>query len=132
MTAIVGFWEPSTGRFTWTNCGHLNPLLARDGSVRELAAKTTYPLGLFARERELPTASVELRSGDRLLLYSDGIVETRLEDGSRFGPARLQQLLLESSAEPPTITVKAIEHAVIDATAYEIGDDATQLLLAVD
>ena len=55
------------------------------------------------REREFTTASVELRSGDRLLLYSDGIVETRLEDGSRFGPERLQELLLESSAEPPTV-----------------------------
>jgi serine phosphatase RsbU (regulator of sigma subunit) len=106
--------------------------LTRDGTVHELSAQTTYPLGILERERVLPTATAQLRSGDRLLLYSDGIIETQLEDGSRFGAERLEALLLESSGLPPATAVKAIERAVIDATGGRIGDDATQLLLAVD
>ena len=132
VTAVVGFWAPSTSDFTWTNCGHLNPLLGRDGVVRELAADSDYPLGILERERTLPTATIRLRAGDRLLLYSDGIVEARLADGSRFGLPRLEALLLESCNAAPTIAVKTIEQAVLAATREQIGDDATQLLLAVD
>jgi hypothetical protein len=132
VTAIVGFWDASTSMFTWTNCGHLSPLLVRGGVVRELTGETTYPLGIIERERSLPSATAQLQSGDRLLVYSDGIVESRMPDGSRFGQRRLERLLLESGGRPPSVAVAAIERAVLDATSAEIRDDATQLLLAVD
>jgi hypothetical protein len=132
VTSVVGVWTPSDSAFTWTNCGHLNPLLVRDGAVTELTAETTYPLGILERERVLPTATVPLRSGDRLLLYSDGIVEAQRGDGSRFGLERLQELLLQTAPQAPTVAVKAIERAVTDATPDAIGDDATQILLAID
>ena len=132
VTAIVGFWDPPTSMFTWTNCGHLSPLLARGGVVRELTGETTYPLGIIERERSLPSVTAELKSGDRLLIYSDGIVESRMQDGSRFGQHRLERLLSESASRPPSVAVAAIERAVLDATSGEIRDDATQLLLAID
>jgi serine phosphatase RsbU (regulator of sigma subunit) len=132
VTAIVGFWAPTTSTFTWTNCGHLKPLLVRGGVVRELTGETTYPLGIIARDRSLPSATTELESGDRLLIYSDGIVESRLQGGSRFGQHRLEQLLLESTGQPPSAAVAGIERAILDTTSGQIGDDATQLLLAID
>jgi hypothetical protein len=132
VTAIVGFWDPSASTLTWTNCGHLNPLLARDGAVRELTGEATYPLGIIERERQLPSTTIELEPGDRLLIYSDGIVESRLGDGTRFGQHRLEQLLLESTDRPPSIAVAAIERAVLETSSGQIGDDATQLLLALD
>jgi serine phosphatase RsbU (regulator of sigma subunit) len=132
VTAIVALWEPAVGTFTWTNCGHLNPLLARDGQVRELTGERTYPLGIIEHERTFVTSSIGLRSGDRLLLYSDGIVEARLQDGSRYGPERLTELLTSTAGEPPSVAVAAIERDVTEATAGDVRDDATQLLLAVD
>jgi stage II sporulation SpoE-like protein len=132
VTTVVGVWAPADGMFTWTNCGHLNPLLVRDGTVREISGERTYPLGILDRERVVPMASVRLLPGDRLLLYSDGIVEAQLEDESRFGLERLQTLLLDTAAQAPTVTVKAIERAVLDATSDAVGDDATQILLAID
>jgi hypothetical protein len=132
VTAIVGFWDPSSSAFSWTNCGHLNPLLARGGVVHELTGETTFPLGIIERERTLPSATTELESGDRLLIYSDGIVESRLPDGTRFGQHRLERLLLESADRPPSAAVAAIERAILDTTSGQIGDDATQLLLAID
>ena len=125
VTAIVGFWDPVASTLTWTNCGHLNPLLARGGAVRELTGETTFPLGIIERERSLPSATIELEPGDRLLIYSDGIVESRLQDGSRFGQHRLEHLLLESMDRPPSVAVAAIESAILDTTSGQIGDDAT-------
>jgi hypothetical protein len=132
VTAVVGVWAPADGTFAWTNCGHLNPLLVRDGTVREISGERTYPLGILERERVVPTATVQLRPGDRLLLYSDGIVEAQLEDGSRFGHERLEALLLDTASAAPTVAVKAIERAVLEATSDAVGDDATQILLAID
>jgi serine phosphatase RsbU (regulator of sigma subunit) len=132
VTAVVGLWDPSSSEFSWTNCGHLAPLLLRDGSVSELSVETTYPLGILDRERALPTGTTRLRSGDRLLIYSDGIVEARRLDGTRFGARRLQELLLQTAGRSPSAAVAAIERAVFDATAGELADDATQVLLSVD
>ena len=132
VTALIGFWDQRQSVFTWTNCGHLRPLLTRDGTTRELVADFTYPLGVVERERAFPTARINVRSGDRLLLYSDGIVEARLPDGTRFGLERLQRTLAATAAVAPPAAVARIEREVLSATGGEIRDDATQLLLAID
>lgn len=132
VTSVVAFWDAATGRLHWTNCGHLPPVLIRDGSARELTAETTYPLGILERERALPVATEQLRPGDRVLLFSDGVIEARLADGSQFGVERLADILVRSAAQTPLLAVKTVERAVIAASAGEIGDDATQVLLAVD
>ena len=132
VTAIVALWDPRSATFTWTNCGHLNPLLTREGSVRELVGETTYPLGIVEHERTFTTATVDLRPGDRLLLYSDGIVEARLADGTRFGIDRLMELLAATAHQAPSLAVAAIERDVLTATAGDVRDDATQLLFAVE
>jgi serine phosphatase RsbU (regulator of sigma subunit) len=132
VTAIIALWDPRGATFTWTNCGHLNPLLARDGNVRELVGETTYPLGIIEHERVFSTSAARLLPGDRLLMYSDGIVEARLRDGTRFGVERLKTLLTRTARDAPSLAVAAIERDVVAATAGDVRDDATQLLFAVD
>jgi serine phosphatase RsbU (regulator of sigma subunit) len=132
VTAIVALWDPGHATFSWTNCGHLNPLLARDGNAHELVGESTYPLGIIEHERAFSTATVHLLPGDRLLMYSDGIVEARLRDGTRFGIERLRNLLTRTAGDAPSVAVAAIERDVLAATAGDVRDDATQLLFAVD
>ena len=132
VTAVIGFWDPRESTFTWTNCGHLPPLLTRDGTTRELLTNPTYPLGIIAHEREFAAATINVRSGDRLLLYSDGIVEARLPDATRFGLERFQRTVRATAGLAPPAAVARIERDVLEATRGEIRDDATQLLLALD
>src|SRR4051794_11713421 len=108
LTAIVGLWRPTRDELAWANCGHLPPLLLRNGTVRELRGETTYPLGILDRERAIPSATIRVRSGDRMLIYSDGIVEARRRDGTRLGSDWLQRLLLQTAGLPASATVAAI------------------------
>ncbi len=132
-TVVVGIWHQGSGTLQWINCGHPPPLLLRDGETEELEGESTQPLGLFEAERDFVHNTAELQSGDRLLLYSDGIVERRSGSGSgRLGVDWLAAALRAGADLSPSAAVAAIEQQVIDASDEDIGDDATQLLLVVD
>jgi serine phosphatase RsbU (regulator of sigma subunit) len=62
------------GTYTVVNCGHPAPLLASADGITELACHPSVPLGLGV-DPVLTTGTLEV--GDRLLLYTDGIVEAR-------------------------------------------------------
>jgi serine phosphatase RsbU (regulator of sigma subunit) len=67
-------------RLRWANAGHLPPvLLPADGPPRLLDGKTSVPLGVPLLENR-PQGDVALSPGTTLLLYTDGLVETRGSD----------------------------------------------------
>jgi phosphoserine phosphatase RsbU/P len=73
------------------NAGHPPPLLLREGTIRELGAPSPL-LGRF-RSASYASASIELKPADRILAYTDGIVEARNARGEEFGEERLHALL---------------------------------------
>ncbi len=68
----------SDGMCSLVSCGHPAPLLARDGTLTELECEPCPPLGLGARPEP---SQIELVKGDRLLLYTDGLIEARDPNG---------------------------------------------------
>ena len=79
VTAVLV--EVREGHVWMLGCGHPHPLRVRDGEVRELALTDALPLGLGAPSR---AARVDVRPGDRVLLFTDGAVEARR--AGRFFP----------------------------------------------
>jgi hypothetical protein len=131
LTAVLGSWDAVEQRLRWINCGHPTPLILRaDGRLEELDGARTYPLGIRFAERVFPVLTARLASGERLLLYSDGVSERRTEDGGRIGESGLRAILAELGPRSAATTVRGIQDAVIEASPEALRDDATLLVVA--
>ncbi|MFI8451812.1 SpoIIE family protein phosphatase [Streptomyces erythrochromogenes] len=78
-TMVIGRYEPQRRRLTWARAGHLPPLLLRGGRASFLPQPDGCLLGA-ARDSLYRQAVIDLLPGDRLLLYTDGLVEEPGED----------------------------------------------------
>lgn len=96
VTVLCGVLDLDTGVFTFANAGHEMPLVARpDGSEPMWLQGGGALLGVFGR-LDVAAQRVELRPGERLILYTDGITDAQAPDGSRFGDERLRRTIAES------------------------------------
>lgn len=73
-TMVIARYRPWNHRLTWARAGHLPPLLVRGGEARFLPQPSGVLLGGFLGAVYEET-SIDLRPGDHLLLYTDGLVE---------------------------------------------------------
>jgi phosphoserine phosphatase RsbU/P len=116
-TLLLGIYDGTTRRLTYSNGGHLPPILiSEDGSSQLLDCGGTV-IGLFDN-LSFPEATVQLRRGDVLVAYSDGVTEPE-NDYGEFGEERLIQLVRENRHLP----LERITEIVIAAVADWIGDN---------
>src|SRR5580693_925447 len=116
-TLFLGVFDGATRRFTYANGGHLPPILiSEDGSSQLLSCGGTV-VGLFDNI-SFPEATVQLRPGDVLVAYSDGVTEPENNYGE-FGEDRLIELVRANRHLP----LDRITEIVIAAVADWIGDD---------
>jgi sigma-B regulation protein RsbU (phosphoserine phosphatase) len=81
------------GEVEYLNCGHVPPLLVTTNGVTRLE-NANLPIGLF-ESTEYKTATLRLRSDDRLVLVTDGVTEAEDCVGEFFGDARLEKSCLD-------------------------------------
>jgi serine phosphatase RsbU (regulator of sigma subunit) len=113
------------------NAGHPPPYVHRGRNGPEtLELHIDYPFGMPFDNR-LRTQELELRSGDRLVLYSDGVVEARPDGGEVFGEERLARELVEVRDFPPREAARRIIGAVRRHRAADLTDDATLLMVDI-
>ncbi|NSC20820.1 serine/threonine-protein phosphatase [Streptomyces albus subsp. chlorinus] len=75
-TCVVGHLHPRARVFSWASAGHPAPVLVRDGEPRLLEAEHGLMLGVLP-DAEYKINTTQLRHGDLLLLYTDGVIERR-------------------------------------------------------
>ncbi|WP_138757843.1 PP2C family protein-serine/threonine phosphatase [Modestobacter altitudinis] len=129
-TAQVGRLDTETGVLSWVNAGHPAGLLIHpSGEVTELTGPITRPVGFGGAAPLVQTA--QLSPGDRVLFFTDGVVEERLEDGHQFGEARLRELVEQTSVDQVSVaeTVRLLSHSLMDARGGRTSDDASLLLV---
>jgi sigma-B regulation protein RsbU (phosphoserine phosphatase) len=90
LTALCGVLDLDTGVLAFANAGHELPLLAgSDGSEPRWVEGGGPLIGMFGR-LDLQAEHVEIKPGERLVLYTDGITDAQAPDGARFGEARFR------------------------------------------
>ena len=125
VTAGYLYLDPGRSRFAYAGAGHPPMLLLRDGSV-----STVEENGLilaFLPAAPYRSITQPLQSGDRLLLYTDGILEAAGAGGEEFGAARLAQLLAASAGKPAEETAGMILDRV-NAWSESQSDDLTLIV----
>jgi len=127
-TFCFGVFDETTGAFTYTNAGHLPPILVTAGRVERLDVNGTV-VGAFA-VAGYGESCVELRSGDLLVFFTDGVTEPENAYGEMFGEQRLCELLTRNAARSEEEIIDAVHRAVLDWTGDgEMQDDLTLLVM---
>ncbi|GGL63316.1 transcription antitermination regulator [Streptomyces fumigatiscleroticus] len=98
-TMVLARYEPARRRLVWAQAGHPPPLLLRAGEVRYLDRPNGILLGAGAASA-YEEAEVRLEPGDRLLLYTDGLVERPVESIDR-GLERLARAVAAHHCDGP-------------------------------
>lgn len=128
-TAQMARLDVVTGLLQWVNAGHPAPLLLRGGRiVATLESPTTLPVG-FGGATPIVTERL-LQRGDRVLFFTDGLIEEHRHGGAEFGETRLRDLieLAEQEGRPIQETVRRLSRKLM----LERGattDDATLLFI---
>jgi sigma-B regulation protein RsbU (phosphoserine phosphatase) len=86
-TAVLGEYNPVSRRLTYVNAGHNSPILRRANGAIETLEVGGLPLGIQSGET-YETATLELKLGDALIFFTDGVVEAFNEEGKEFGNER--------------------------------------------
>ena len=94
MTFFFGLLDPETQTLRFSSAGHLDPYVYRAATQRlEALSSWGFPLGVRRREPFMEH-SVDFESGDRLILYSDGLIEAIDDDGDPYGFERFEKTIL--------------------------------------
>ncbi|MYX97704.1 SpoIIE family protein phosphatase [Streptomyces sp. SID486] len=133
-TGVLARLDYRTGVLEWSNCGHPAPLLIRDQQliVDAMAREADPPMGLRsllpARDRRVH--EMRLQPGDRVLLYTDGVTESRMSDGRLLGLERFAEYVIRASAtgEIAPETLRRLIHSLLDSQESRLRDDATILM----
>jgi serine phosphatase RsbU (regulator of sigma subunit) len=127
-TLFFGIYDDGTRRIRYVNCAHVSPFLLRaSGELVKLDATATM-LGAFQMWK-CREASAELRRGDTLLLFSDGVTEAGIEHGDEFGDDRLEQVMRGHAGAPANVLVQKVIEAVSAFSGPSRSDDVTVVAL---
>ena len=130
VTFFYAVYDTATREMTFANAGHNPPLLVgADGTVKRLTTGGMV-LGVFDSTR-FEQEQVRLAPGDRLVLFTDGIVEAGNACGDEFGDDRLIATVVQRRKAPAAALVDGIFDQVTRFTAGPLQDDATVVVLAV-
>jgi phosphoserine phosphatase RsbU/P len=125
VTAAYVHLDSGTRELRYSAAGHPPMLLLRDGKVKEVA-ENGLMLGAFDFAT-YSTATHRLEPGDRLLLYTDGIVEAASASGEFFGQEALSALLRQTAGFSPADAADRIISAAQRWAASQ-DDDLTVLM----
>jgi serine phosphatase RsbU (regulator of sigma subunit) len=126
-TVICGQYNPDTRVLRWARAGHLPPILARGGTTEALPLPGGVLLGLDP-DAEYDEATTQLRSGDTLLLFTDGLIERR--DRS-ISDALGELTAAAAPAGAPDPDASSLADRILHSAVSDTGDDACLVAIRI-
>jgi len=131
VTGVLAKLGCSTGHFHWMSAGHPPPMLLRNRSVvKNLECPPATPFGLGSARSEV--CEEQLEPGDKVLFYTDGVVDSRsAETGEVFGEQGLRDFLEHEAAadQLDSEALRRLTRSLSVRSRGQLGDDATVLLV---
>jgi phosphoserine phosphatase RsbU/P len=129
VTLFIGILDIKTGIMDYCNAAHNFPyILHPDGNLHTLSKSHGLPLGIY-KNKTYKSSTIELNAGDMVILYTDGVIDSKDIKNHHYGTKRLEkniQNLSELSAE------ETANRLIKSITIYEGGekqaDDITLLV----
>jgi sigma-B regulation protein RsbU (phosphoserine phosphatase) len=123
--------DADDGTITFANAGHYPPILVRSSGDVERLERGGAVLGVF-NDGVYDQGRVAVATGDRLVLFTDGITEARNHVDDEFGEDRLIALAVENrSCSAPALQARLAD-AVAAFSGGRFQDDATLIVLAAE
>ena len=131
VTFFYATVDTANMRLRWCNAGHNAPILARaDGTIVRLAEGGPAFSRLF-KSNAYEEREIALTTGDRIILFTDGVSEAMDASGDLFGESRIEELVVDC----PELTAEQLQETIVDAASAfsggELEDDVTLVLVRI-
>ncbi len=129
-TAFFGLIDLAEGTLKYACAGHPGPITAGKNGVRQLATQRFEKgpgLGLF-QGASYPTCEIAFEEVDRMVLFTDGVLEAENQDGEPFFENRLMEIITASSQKPLEGLLDGILSSVLEFSESQHFDDDVCLL----
>jgi sigma-B regulation protein RsbU (phosphoserine phosphatase) len=124
-------YDVTRRRLVYANAGHLPPCLVHSDGTTSWLAPCGPVLGVFPDGR-FEQVEIQLNTGDRLVLFTDGITEAQDQEGGEFGEERLLRLALQTRH----MSARDVQRTILDAARAFAGgtfaDDATLIVMVTN
>lgn len=134
VTVFYGVLNPHTGKLVYVNAGHNPPYLfsSRESVFVDSLSKTGIPIGIY-EDASWELQSVDIKPGDVLVLYTDGVTEAQNGNGDFFN----EDLLIEAAEGHLGQPAHEVQIAILEAVQNFVGDspqtdDITLMILGRD
>lgn len=130
MTAFYAVFDPTAGTISYASAGHNPPRLVRaaDGSRAVLNRAQSLPLGIKPDER-YPEQVVPLHTGDRVVFFTDGVIEAVSADGDVYGPDRLDDSIGGPTESSEALLLAALREFNRFTEGVPVADDRTLVVV---
>ena len=133
VTAFMGYYDITSGKFVYVNAGHNPPLIKKHGGDYEFLKATPHFFLAWNKDTQYSEEEIILQPGDILYLYTDGVTEALNKDNELFSEQRLLKVLNKYGESPPKELLPAVKQEIDSfAEGTEQADDITMLALKVN
>jgi len=117
VTCGIGILDIEQGIFSYVSAGHLPPLINESFGSSYLES-SSFPLGVSSDIR-IKLIEIPIKNIEKIVLYTDGAIEQKNNNGEQFGFNRFQSLISQSSCTPENLLLQIHEFA----SQADIQDD---------